>query len=213
MLKSEPLRVGLAGLGTVGSGVVNTLRQNQELIEKRVGRSIIITAFSARNINKKRNFDTDGIPFVPLEVLPELENVDVIVELIGGHDGVAYDLVKSAISKSKSVVTANKALIAYHGLELARLAEINNVSLAFEGSVAGGIPILKSIREGFSANNIHKFYGILNGTCNYILSKMEATGASFEEVLKEAQELGFAEEDPLLDINGVECRPQGCDLK
>lgn len=199
------LRIGIAGLGTVGSGVLRLLEQQRELLACRAGRPIEIVALSARNRGKQRDVDLSSFRWsddpVALGRDPE---IDVVVELIGGDEGPARALVETALANGKSVVTANKALLARHGVALARLAEEQGVALAYEASVCGGIPIIKGLREGLAANNISELHGILNGTCNYILSQMRDTGRGFDEVLAEAQALGYAEADPSFDIDGVD---------
>ena len=197
------LRVGMAGLGTVGGGVAKVLLTQRRSLEWRAGRGIAITAVSARDRNKDRGVELSGVPFEsdPL-ALAERSDVDVVVELIGGEEGAARTLVEQALRAKKHVVTANKALLARHGASLAALAERNAVSLKFEAAVCGGIPIVKSLREGLIAYDVSAVRGILNGTCNFILTQMEATGRPFAEVLAEAQRLGYAEADPTLDIGG-----------
>ena len=197
------LRVGLAGLGTVVAGVAKVLFGNAQNLEWRAGRGIALTAVSARERKKDRGVDLSAIPFEnnPLAIA-ERPDVDVVVELIGGEEGVARALVESALRAKKHVVTANKALLARHGAVLAGLAERNGVSLKFEAAICGGIPIVKALREGLIAYEISAIRGILNGTCNFILTQMEATGRPFAEVLAEAQRLGYAEADPTLDIGG-----------
>ncbi|HNQ91521.1 MAG TPA: homoserine dehydrogenase [Alphaproteobacteria bacterium] len=200
---SSQLRVALAGLGTVGAGVYKILTQNADLIKTRTGKTIEVVAVSARNKSKDRGVDLSAVEWVDNpKSLATRHDVDVVVEMMGGEGDPAFSLVKSALGNGKSVVTANKSLLAHHGLELAALAEQSNVSLMYEAAVAGGIPIIKMIREGLAANNIAGLYGIMNGTCNYILTTMERTGQSFGEVLKEAQALGYAEADPTLDVGG-----------
>ncbi len=202
---SEPLRVGIAGLGTVGASVIRLLaRQNASLIA-RTGRKIVVTAVSARDRALDRGFDQTGMTWFtdPVE-MARTAPIDLFVELIGGDEGPARDAVEAALAKGKSVVTANKALLAKHGLALAKLAESKHVALAFEASVAGGIPIVKTLREGLAGNQIERVYGILNGTCNYILSRMELEGLSFEACLADAQRLGYAEADPTFDIGGFD---------
>ncbi len=201
----EPLRIGLAGLGTVGAGVIRLLAANQELISRRAGRPIIVTAISARDRSRDRGTDLSG--FTWLDDATELAahpDVDVVVELIGGSDGPALTLARRTLGASKPFVTANKALIAHHGRELAALAEANSAPLAFEAAVAGGIPVLKALGEGAAANRIVSVYGLLNGTCNYILSRMESDGLDFASVLADAQAAGFAEADPSFDIDGID---------
>jgi len=204
-LSNSPLKIGVAGLGTVGAGVVKLLRQQASLVSLRSGRDIAITAVSARDPSKDRGFNLADLKWSPdpLELAID-KNVDVVVELIGGEDGIAKELVETAIANGKHVVTANKALIAHHGTELARSAEIANVIIAFEAAVAGGVPIVKALREGLVGNKILRIFGILNGTCNYILSEMRQTRKEFGLMLKEAQDLGYAEADPALDIDGVD---------
>lgn len=202
---SDPLKIGVAGLGTVGAGTVKLLRQQADLLRQRCGRDISVTAVSARDANKDRGFSMDGLTWHddPVDLAGD-DNVDVVAELIGGSDGIAKSLVETAIENGKHVVTANKALIAHHGTALAKAAEKADVALAFEAAVAGGIPIVKALREGLSANRIERVYGILNGTCNYILSNMRETGKTFDTVLDEAQALGYAEADPAFDVDGVD---------
>lgn len=201
----DPLRVGIAGLGTVGAGTVRVLAAHCDEIARRAGRAVQVTVVSARDASKDRGVDLSGIKWAdgPL-ALAEDDEVDVVVELIGGSDGVAKDLCEAALTNGKHVVTANKALIAHHGQSLATLAEEKGAALAFEAAVAGGIPILKGLREGLAANAISRVYGILNGTCNYILTEMRDTGRAFDDVLAEAQAEGYAEADPSFDIDGVD---------
>jgi homoserine dehydrogenase len=199
------LRVALAGLGTVGAGVVKLLTENAELIARRAGRPIIISAVSARDRKRDRGINLDPYTWVDdTTAIAERDDVDVVVELIGGSDGPALALARDALGRGKAVVTANKAMIAHHGLELAAAAEKARAPLKYEAAVAGGIPIVKAIREGVAANRIERVYGILNGTCNYILTEMEEKGAAFADVLAEAQRLGYAEADPSFDIDGID---------
>jgi homoserine dehydrogenase len=202
---TKPLRVAVAGLGTVGAGVLKLLGTHGELITSRSGRAVAVTAVSARDRKKKRPVDLSGLRWFddPLAMAADPE-VDVVVELIGGSDGVAKALIETAIAKGKHVITANKALMAVHGAALARAAEGAKVALAYEAAVAGGIPVIKSLREGLAANDISRVYGILNGTCNYILTSMRETRRDFAEVLREAQELGYAESDPSFDVDGID---------
>ena len=192
------MRIGLAGLGTVGATVAARLLQGA------VPRAELV-AVSARDAKKDRGVDLSGVDFVatPLDLVSH-DKVDVVVELIGGENGIALDLVEAALEKGKPVVTANKAMLAKHAARLSDLSVGGDVPLAFEAAVAGGIPVIKTVREGLAGNDIHRLCGILNGTCNYILSRMEAAGLSFEEALKEAQEKGFAEADPTLDVSGMD---------
>ncbi|NML07631.1 homoserine dehydrogenase [Sphingomonas sp. G-3-2-10] len=201
----ETLRVALAGLGTVGGGVIRLLDTNGDLIARRAGRPIEIVAVSARDRTKDRGFDLNRFDWVDDSAeLARHPDVDVVVELVGGSDGPALTLARAALAAGKSVVTANKAMIAHHGLELAQAAESANLALKFEAAVAGGVPVIKGLREGAAANVIGRVYGILNGTCNFILSKMEAEGRDFADILAEAQRLGYAEADPSFDIDGVD---------
>lgn len=200
---NKTMRVGLAGLGNVGMGVVKILEQQAGHLEARTGVSIKLTAISARSRKKDRGIDLSSYDWCDNPVdLASRDDVDVIIEVMGGQDGVALDLIEAALDHGKPVVTANKALLAHHGVELARKAEKASIPLAYEAAVAGGIPIIKMIKEGLAANDIDKLYGIMNGTCNYILTTMEATGQPFAEVLAEAQKLGYAEADPTLDVGG-----------
>ena len=202
---TPPLRVGLAGLGTVGVGVVKMLQAHGDAIADRAGRRIEIAAVSARNRGRSRGIDISGFRWVDDPVaLARDDGIDVVVELIGGADGPAHALAVTALSAGRRVVTANKAMIAEHGNKLARLAEDNGGLLAYEAAVAGGIPIVKALREGLAGNRIERVYGILNGTCNYILTTMRRTGRSFDAVLEEAQALGYAEADPSFDVDGID---------
>ena len=202
---TQPLRIALAGLGTVGAGVVRLIEANGELIARRAGRAIAISAVSARDRAKDRGVDISAYDWEDdMTAMAARDDVDVVVELVGGSDGPALALARNTLSLGKALVTANKAMIAHHGLELARAAEAAGAALKFEAAVAGGVPVVKGLREGAAANTIERIYGILNGTCNYILSTMEDSGRDFGEVLAEAQALGFAEADPTFDIEGVD---------
>ncbi len=204
-LRTGPLRIAIAGLGTVGAGVIRLLDTNGALIAARAGRPIEVVAVSARDRGKDRGVDIARFAWEDdMAALARREDVDVVVELVGGSDGPALALSRAALGGGKGLVTANKAMIAHHGLALAEMAEGAGAALKFEAAVAGGIPVIKGLREGTSANALTKVYGILNGTCNYILSEMEATGADFAAVLAEAQRLGFAEADPAFDVEGVD---------
>ncbi|WP_288934169.1 homoserine dehydrogenase [uncultured Sphingomonas sp.] len=205
MTDHQPLRVALAGLGTVGGGVIRLLDANRDLIARRAGRAIEIVAVSARDRTKDRGVDLSRFAWVDdTAELAAFEGADVVVELIGGSDGPALTLARRTLGAGRGFVTANKAMLAHHGLELASAAEAAGVPLKFEAAVAGGIPVIKGLREGAAANAIGRVYGILNGTCNFILSKMEAEGRDFADVLAEAQALGYAEADPSFDIDGVD---------
>jgi homoserine dehydrogenase len=201
----EPLRVGIAGLGTVGGGVVQLLTQQADLLAARCGQKIQLVAASARDLNKARDLPLEGVRIVAdARHLAIDKSIDVLIEVIGGAEGIAREVVESALKHGKPVITANKALLAKHGLELARLAEANATTLMWEAAVAGGLPVIKGIREGLAANRIGQVIGILNGTCNFILSTMSATGRDFADVLAEAQKLGYAEADPSFDIDGID---------
>ena len=201
----RPIRVGIAGLGTVGMGTLELLTRNASLIQKRCGRALQVTAVSARDAKKDRGVDLSAYRFhadpVALASDPE---VDIVVEVMGGSEGAAKELCEAALKNGKPVVTANKALIAHHGYALAKLAEEKKVALAFEAAVAGGIPIIHALRTGLAANRILRLEGILNGTCNYILTRMRDEGKDFGEVLADAQALGYAEADPSFDVDGVD---------
>jgi Homoserine dehydrogenase len=202
---AEPLNIALAGLGTVGTGVVRLIETNAELIARRAGRPIRISAVSARDRTKDRGVDLSRYAWEDDPAAMFLrDDVDVVVEMVGGSDGPALTLARGAIAHGKGLVTANKAMIAHHGLELGAAAESAGVPLKFEAAVAGGIPVIKGLSEGAAANAIDRVYGILNGTCNYILSTMEDTGRDFADVLGDAQRLGYAEADPTFDIEGVD---------
>ncbi len=200
---ATPLKVGLAGLGTVGASVVRLIEQQRAALTLRCGRGIEIVAVTARSRAKNRGVDLKKIRWVKDPIaLARDPGIDVFVELIGGAGDPAKRAVETALAAGKSVVTANKALLAAHGVRLAALAERNHVALNFEAAVAGGIPIVKTLREGLVGNKLARIYGILNGTCNYILTRMEREGLSFADCLKDAQRLGYAEADPAFDIEG-----------
>ncbi len=209
----KPFRIGIAGLGTVGAGVVRVLQSNADLIAARTGRPIEIAAVCARERTRDRGVDLSIYSWVdnPL-ALTEIKDIDAVVELIGGAEGPARQLAEAALKRGCALVTANKALLAHHGYELAVLAEQQGAALMFEAAVAGGIPIIKYLREGLAANNIKAIHGILNGTCNYILTEMRETGRSFADVLKDAQKKGYAEADPTFDIEGVDAAHKLCVL-
>jgi len=199
---SAPFRIAIAGLGTVGGEVVKTLQSRGADLALRAGRPLEIVAVSARERGRARTADVSSIKWTADAVALAESNADVVVELIGGEEGTARAVVEAALNANKHVVTGNKALLARHGARLAVLAETNNCALRFEAAVAGGIPIVKALRESLIAHGIVAVRGILNGTCNYILTNMEATGRAFDEVLRDAQKLGYAEADPSLDVGG-----------
>lgn len=201
----RPLRIGIAGLGTVGAAVAGILKRQENALAARCGRPVRVTAVSARDRNRDRGIDLSGLAWFDDPVtLASSAEIDCLVELIGGSNGPAKQAVEAALSAGKHVVTANKALLAAHGVALAELAESKGAALAFEASSAGGIPVVKTLREALSGNNVTRLYGILNGTCNYILSRMELEGLTFEECLKDAQRLGYAEADPTFDVEGFD---------
>ena len=202
---SPPLRIGIAGLGIVGAGTFRLLRDNAELLATRTGRQLTITAVSARDPGRARELDLAGVRWHgDARALADDAEVDLVCELIGGSEGVALDLVRAALRRGRPVVTANKAMLALHGDELARLAEGAGAQLRWEAAVAGGIPIIRSLSQGLVANRILGVYGILNGTCNFILTTMRETGREFADVLAEAQSLGYAEADPAFDVDGID---------
>lgn len=198
------VNVGLIGLGTVGTGTLQILQRNCQEITGRTGREIKVTRIAVGDLNKQRDADLDGIDLCgdPMEITRDPE-IDIVVEMIGG-ESIAKEVVLEAIRHKKHVVTANKALIAIHGNEIFAQAEQHDVAVAFEAAVAGGIPVIKAIREGLSANRIEWLAGIINGTCNYILTRMEHDGLGFSEVLADAQALGYAEADPEFDVEGID---------
>lgn len=200
---SDALRIGVAGLGTVGASVLRILRDKAEMLTRQCGKPVTVTAVSARDRTRDRGIDLDGIEWFddPIE-LAKNANIDVFVELIGGDEGPAKLAVETALRTGHHVVTANKALLAKHGVALARIAEEKGVLLNFEAAVAGGIPVIKAMRESLTGNTVSRVYGIMNGTCNYILTRMWEEGISFEDCLADAQRLGYAEADPTFDIEG-----------
>jgi len=200
----KPIQVGLLGLGVVGGGTIEVLRRNREEIARRAGREIRITHATARDITKPRAFSLDGIELIAdAEKLVTHPDIKIVCELVGG-DTLTKDLVLKAIQNGKHVVTANKALLAIHGTEIFAAAQKHKVMVAFEAAVAGGVPIIKALREGLTANRIEWIAGIINGTSNFILSEMRSRGATFDSVLKEAQAKGYAEADPTFDIEGID---------
>lgn len=202
---TKTLNIAIAGLGTVGAGVVKIIQENAALLRQRSGMAISLVAVSARDKNRNRDLNLQGVKWVDDPVaLADEKDVDVVVELIGGAEGVARALCQKALQNGKHVVTANKALIAHHGVELAKLAEQHKVQLCFEAAVAGGIPIIKTLKEGLAANRYKRICGIMNGTCNFILTSMQEESRDFDDVLQEAQEKGYAEADPTFDIDGID---------
>ncbi|RAU20150.1 homoserine dehydrogenase [Paramagnetospirillum kuznetsovii] len=202
-MSKSPLKIAIAGLGTVGGGTVQLLHDQADLLASRAGRKLTLVGAAA--LVKPSDLPLDGVPFfTDARVMAKDCDYDVLVELIGGAGGIALDVVKTALERGRSVVTANKAMIAHHGVELARIAEAKGGNMGFEASVGGGIPIIKSLREGLSGNAVGKVMGILNGTCNYILTTMRDSGRDFADVLAEAQALGYAEADPTFDIDGID---------
>ena len=202
---SDSLRLGIAGLGTVGAGVVKIVRRKQALLAARSGRAIEISAVSARNRDKDRGVPLGDYAWEDDPVaLAGRDDVDVFVELIGGSDGPAKAATETALKAGKDVVTANKAMLAHHGQALAELAEENGAALRFEAAVAGGIPVIKALTEALAGNEITRVLGVMNGTCNYILTRMESAGLSYDEVFAEADQLGYLEADPNLDVGGID---------
>lgn len=202
---TSPLKIAIAGLGTVGAGTVKVLATHGETITARAGRPIEITAVSARDRNRDRGVELSGFQwFDDASKMAAEADADVIVELVGGSDGPAKSIAETALANGKHLVTANKALLAHHGVALAGQAEANGLQINYEAAVAGGIPIIKSLREGLAANGVSRISGILNGTANYILTRMQEEGLDFAEVLKDAQDLGYAEADPTFDIDGID---------
>ena len=200
---TRPLRLGVAGLGTVGLGVVDMLRRHRDLLASRCGRGIDVVAVSARDRGRDRGVDLSTCRWIDdARAMAGDPEVDVVVELIGGETGIARDLVMASVAAGRHVVTANKALIATYGAEIAEAADAAGVHVGYEAAVAGGVPIVKALREGLAGNAVRRVYGVLNGTSNYIMTAMREEGAPFDETLAEAQRLGYAEADPTLDVGG-----------
>ena len=200
-----PLRLGLAGLGTVGIGVVKIVQSHADLIAARTGRPVVITAVSARDRSRNRDADLSGYAWEADPVaLARRDDVDVFIEVMGGHEGPAKDATEAAIATGKDVVTANKALLAHHGHALALAAEAAGRVIRFEAAVAGGIPVIKALTEGLAANQMRRVMGVMNGTCNYILTRMQNAGLPYETVFEEARQLGYLEADPNLDVGGID---------
>ena len=202
---ASPLRLGIAGLGTVGIGTVKIIQKHAALLSQRAGRPIAITAVSARDRMKNRDADLSAYAWEEdARALALRDDVDVFVELIGGDEGIAREAVTAALKAGKDVVTANKALLAIHGQELAELAEAQGRVIRFEAAVAGGIPVIKAMTESLAGNEIRRVMGVMNGTCNYILTRMESAGLPYETVFEEARQLGYLEADPTLDVGGID---------
>ena len=202
---AAPLRIGVAGLGNVGATLVRILQKDGAELTRKIGRAVVVTAVSARSRSRDRGIDATSVEWFDDPVaLAKSENIDLFVELMGGEDGPALASVRAALEIGRPVVTANKALLARHGVALARLAEENNAQLGFEAAVAGGIPVIKTLREGLGSARIARVYGIMNGTCNYILTRMGNEGIGFAECLADAQKLGYAEADPTFDVGGFD---------
>ena len=204
-MTAAPLRLGIAGLGTVGVGVLKIIHKNAKIISLRTGRDIVVTAVSARSHSKDRGVDLSGFAWEDDPVaLAKRDDVDIFVELMGGHEGPAKDATEAAIAAGKDVVTANKAMLAVHGQSLALGAEAAGQVIRFEAAVAGGIPVVKALTEGLAGNKINRVLGVMNGSCNYILTRMENAGLSYAEVFAEANALGYLEADPNLDVGGID---------
>ena len=202
---SRPLDIAVAGLGTVGAGVLKLIDANGALIARRGGRPLRVVAVAARTRKKDRGLDLSGVAWYDdASKMAREAKCDVVVELIGGADGIARATVEAALDAGRHVVTANKALLAHFGTQLALTAEAKGLTIAYEAAVAGGIPIIKAIREGLAGNRLSRVYGILNGTCNYILTRMRKSGEAFADVLADAQKLGYAEADPSFDVDGID---------
>ena len=202
---TTPLRLGIAGLGTVGVGVVRIVRTHAALLQARTGRDIQITAVSARDQSRDRGINLSHYAWESDPVaLAKRDDIDIYVELMGGADGPALDSVRAALETGKDVVTANKAMLAMHGYELAKLAEEKGRIIRFEAAVAGGIPVIKALNEGLAGNEITRVMGVMNGTCNYILTRMESAGLPYATVFQEASDLGYLEADPTLDVGGID---------
>ena len=202
---SDPLRLGIAGLGTVGIGTVKIVQRHAAVLNMRTGRRIEIAAVSARNRGKNRDADLSAYAWEDDPVaLARRADIDVFVELMGGPDGAALDATRAAIAAGKDVVTANKAMLAMHGQALAEAAEARGHVIRFEAAVAGGIPVVKALTEGLAGNEIRRVMGVMNGTCNYILTRMESAGLPYDAVFEEARQLGYLEADPNLDVGGID---------
>ena len=202
---ARTINIAIAGLGTVGAETYRIIKEESDFLKARSSANFNVVAVSAKSKDKKRDIDLTGAEWITdCRDIPDIDNIDVVIELVGGSEGIAKELVEKAIKNGKSVITANKALVATHGNNIGELVAKHDVMFGYEAAVAGGIPIIKTIREGLASNRIAKVYGILNGTCNYILSIMRETGREFEDILADAQRLGYAEADPSFDVDGVD---------
>ena len=202
---ARTINIAIAGLGTVGAETYRLITEESDFLKARSSANFNVVAVSAKSKDKKRDVDLTGVEWIAdCRDIADIDNIDVVIELVGGSEGVAKELVEKAITNGKSVITANKALVATHGNNIRELVAKHDVMFGYEAAVAGGIPIIKTIREGLASNRIDKIYGILNGTCNYILSVMRETGQEFEDILADAQRLGYAEADPSFDVDGVD---------
>ena len=202
---ARTINIAIAGLGTVGAETYRIITEESDFLKARSSANFNVVAVSAKSKDKKRDVDLTGVEWIAdCRDIADIDNIDVVIELVGGSEGVAKELVEKAITNGKSVITANKALVATHGNNIRELVAKHDVMFGYEAAVAGGIPIIKTIREGLASNRLGKIYGILNGTCNYILSVMRETGQEFEDILADAQRLGYAEADPSFDVDGVD---------
>ena len=202
---ARTINIAIAGLGTVGAETYRLITEESDFLKARSSANFNVVAVSAKSKDKKRDVDLTGVEWIAdCRDIADIDNIDVVIELVGGSEGVAKELVEKAITNGKSVITANKALVATHGNKIGELVAKHDVMFGYEAAVAGGIPIIKTIREGLASNRLRKIYGILNGTCNYILSVMRETGQEFEDILADAQRLGYAEADPSFDVDGVD---------
>ena len=202
---ARTINIAIAGLGTVGAETYRIITEESDFLKARSSANFNVVAVSAKSRDKKRDVDLTGTEWITdCRDIADINNIDVVIELVGGSEGVAKELVEKSITNGKSVITANKALVATHGNNIGKLVAKHDVMFGYEAAVAGGIPIIKTIREGLASNRIDKIYGILNGTCNYILSVMRETGQEFEDILADAQRLGYAEADPSFDVDGVD---------
>ena len=202
---ARTINIAIAGLGTVGAETYRLITEESDFLKARSSANFNVVAVSAKSKDKKRDVDLTGVEWIAdCRDIADIDNIDVVIELVGGSEGVAKELVEKAITNGKSVITANKALVATHGNKIGELVAKHDVMFGYEAAVAGGIPIIKTIREGLASNRLGKIYGILNGTCNYILSVMRETGQEFEDILADAQRLGYAEADPSFDVDGVD---------